>query len=106
MRPRQPAGRPRRSVVHDGGTVYRSDFTQGAGDWHPVRGEWQMVDGAYRQSAGQADRRAVLAVPALSDARDYTLHLKARKLGGAEGFLILFHAKDPENYIWWNIGGW
>ena len=93
-------------VIQDGQTVYRSDFTDGSGHWQPVRGDWQVVDGAYRQSAGQADRRALLAEPALGDAEDYTLHLKARKLGGAEGFLILFHAKDAENYLWWNIGGW
>ena len=38
--------------------------------------------------------------------QDYTLHLKARKLGGAEGFIVMFRAKDANNYYWWNIGGW
>src|SRR5207237_10330322 len=42
-------------VMQDGRTVYRSDFSQGTGGWRPVRGDWQVVDGAYRQSAGQAD---------------------------------------------------
>jgi len=32
--------------------------------------------------------------------------LKARKLGGSEGFLILFSVKDNNNWVWWNIGGW
>src|SRR5262249_40949613 len=31
---------------------------------------------------------------------------KARKHEGSEGFLILYHATDPENFFWWNIGGW
>ena len=38
--------------------------------------------------------------------RDYTYSLKARKLGGAEGFLIPFLVRDDEAKAWWNIGGW
>ena len=37
---------------------------------------------------------------------NYTYSLKARKLGGAEGFLIPFLVKDEEAKAWWNIGGW
>ena len=37
---------------------------------------------------------------------DYTVHLQARKVSGDEGFLILWHAADGNNYQWWNIGGW
>jgi len=37
---------------------------------------------------------------------DYTYTLKARKIAGAEGFLILFHAQDNDNFVWWNLGGW
>ena len=40
------------------------------------------------------------------DWTDYTFSLKARKLGGAEGFLILFRVKDENQKSWWNIGGW
>jgi alpha-L-arabinofuranosidase len=93
-------------VTQHGQTIYRSDFAQGAPDWRPLRGDWKIVEGAYQQSAGENDRRAILAGAALEDASDYTIHLKARKLGGAEGFLILFHARDENNYTWWNIGGW
>ena len=32
--------------------------------------------------------------------------LKARKLGGAEGFLIMFRVRDDNNWVWWNLGGW
>jgi len=38
--------------------------------------------------------------------RDYTLSLRARKLGGREGFIILFYVVDDQNWIWWNLGGW
>jgi alpha-L-arabinofuranosidase len=93
-------------VRQGGRTVYRSDFTQGASDWKPLRGDWKVVDGVYRQTSGEADVRALLTNPALDNASDYTVHLKARKLSGAEGFLILFRARDNDNWYWWNVGGW
>jgi alpha-L-arabinofuranosidase len=37
---------------------------------------------------------------------DYTLSLKARKLGGDEGFLITFQAPGDDSKTWWNLGGW
>ena len=37
---------------------------------------------------------------------NYTYSLKARKLGGAEGFLILFRVGDENAKSWWNLGGW
>jgi alpha-L-arabinofuranosidase len=93
-------------VIQNGRTVYRSAFSRGAADWKPLRGDWKVVDGAYRQTSGEDNVRALLTNPALDNASDYTLHLKARKLGGAEGFLILFRARDNDNWYWWNVGGW
>ena len=37
---------------------------------------------------------------------DYTYELKARKTAGAEGFLVLFHVGGPDDFIWFNVGGW
>ena len=37
---------------------------------------------------------------------DYKVEVTAVKTGGQEGFLIGAGAKDEENYIWYNIGGW
>ena len=37
---------------------------------------------------------------------NYTLALQARKTGGSEGFLVMFNVADPNNWLWWNIGGW
>ena len=90
-------------VVKDGQTLYASDFETGAKEWTPVGGEWKLVDGYLRQAAGGSNRRAVTGDSAWSD---YTYTLKARKLGGAEGFLILFSVKSGEDFVWWNIGGW
>jgi len=59
--------------------------------------------GGLKQSASGNDRRAIAGDP---EWRDYTVSLKARKLSGAEGFLILFHVRDDNDWLWWNLGGW
>ncbi len=66
-------------------------------------GQWTAQDGALRQSSN-----ATAAVATLGEVSwtDYTLSLKARKISGAEGFLIPFHWRDAQNHLWWNIGGW
>jgi alpha-L-arabinofuranosidase len=91
------------TVTHNGQTLFAADFTQGATGWRVVRGDWQVVDGAYRQNGLATDCRAVAGDP---NWRDYTLSLRARKLGGAEGFLIMFRVRDDDNWNWWNLGGW
>ncbi|MDW8104800.1 MAG: alpha-L-arabinofuranosidase C-terminal domain-containing protein [Armatimonadota bacterium] len=90
-------------VTRNGQTLFSADFTQGAAGWRVVRGDWQVVEGSYRQTSGQTDCRAVAGDPSWTD---YTLTLRARKLGGAEGFLILFRVRDDNNWYWWNLGGW
>jgi alpha-L-arabinofuranosidase len=90
-------------VEQNGKTLYQSDFTKGTDGWQLVSGDWKTRDGALRQSAGGDNLLALAGDPAWTD---YTLTLKARKLGGDEGFLILFHVKDAENMAHWNIGGW
>jgi alpha-L-arabinofuranosidase len=62
-----------------------------------------VQDGAYRQTSGETDLRSIAGDPAWTD---YTYTLKARKLGGAEGFLIMFRVRDDNNWLWWNLGGW
>ena len=72
--------------------------------WRLLR---RRLEGAGRRAA--AERRWTDNVRAFAGDKnwtDYTYTLKARKLGGAEGFLILFHVKDEEAKAWWNIGGW
>ena len=94
------------SVAADGKTLYASDFSSKAGDWQAASGDWATVDGVYRQTSTAQNVRTLLDVPSLSDLGDCTIRVKARKLGGGEGFIILFHARDADKYLWWNIGGW
>jgi len=66
-------------------------------------GVWNSQDGTIVQSGGQ---KPALATLGSTDWTDYSYSLKARKVSGAEGFLIPFHFQDGANHIWWNLGGW
>lgn len=92
-------------VTKDGHTVYASDFATGMDGWKTRRGQWAIVDGALRQTSFDEDARAVFGDPSWTN---YTLTLKARKIAGAEGFLVLFGLSDSETRTksWWNVGGW
>jgi len=92
-------------VTQNSKSFYASDFTNGAPGWTPIGGEWKAVDGAYRQTAPGENRFTLLPGHARDEA-DYSLTLKARKLGGSEGFLIMFRSRDMKNFYWWNLGGW
>lgn len=90
----------------DGKVLYQSDF----GDGHGTQGwkllgneaEWSVRDGALRQLA---EKEYIRALVGDSTWTDYTLTLKARKISGKEGFLILFHITGDDDSLWWNIGG-
>lgn len=88
-------------VEQDGHTLYASDFSTNSAGWQEAGGRWSVADGAYRQS----DDAVGLSYFGDESWHDYTLTLKARKLHGAEGFLIVFGHKGDDKY-WWNIGGW
>ncbi len=90
--------------VTTGNTVaYQSDFTKGLDDWKQGDGTWQVQDGALQQTSSDENCYA-----STGDTKwtDYTLSLKARKISGNEGFLILFHFQNDDNFLWWNIAGW
>jgi len=91
-------------VVTQGKKVlYISDFSAGTSGWKSAGGTWVATNGVLRQISGNMDCRAVAGDAGWSD---YTLSARARKLGGQEGFLILFNVVDGQNWTWWNIGGW
>jgi len=92
-----------RVVSAEGRTLFESDFARGLDGWKTAGGEWSVVNGALRQSATDENVRAVTGDPSW---KDYTLMLRARKLGGEEGFLILFETTNMNAPTWWNLGGW
>jgi len=88
----------------DGETLFASDFTTNLDGWKLLGGgHWDITDGQLRQTAEKEFIRALAGKPSWTD---YTLTLKARKLGGREGFLILFHIVNDDDRTWWNLGGW
>ncbi|MEI2722691.1 MAG: alpha-L-arabinofuranosidase C-terminal domain-containing protein [Verrucomicrobiota bacterium] len=93
-----------RVTAPDGKVLLASDFSQNANGWKKLGGgTWSVKDGAMQQTAQKEFIRALAGDMAWTD---YTLELKARKLAGHEGFLILFHIGDDEDRVWWNLGGW
>jgi alpha-L-arabinofuranosidase len=88
----------------DGKVLLASDFSQNSNGWKMLGdGDWSVKDGALRQNAEKENIRAIAGDPSWTD---YTLALKARKLGGREGFLVLFHIVGEQDRLWWNLGGW
>jgi alpha-L-arabinofuranosidase len=87
----------------DGKVLFTSNFDN-TNDWKFLGGgTWAVKDGALQQTAEKEFVRAIVGDKFWSDC---TIELRARKLGGREGFLILFGIKDDEDRNWWNIGGW
>jgi len=90
-----------------GAVLFEDDFADGAGQWEPQSGTWAAQDGAYVQSATNVtDARTIVEGAYAKDWSSYTLELDARKTSGSEGFLVGFAAGGPNDYYWWNLGGW
>ena len=89
----------------DGKELFASDFSKDTKGWKLLGNgaEWKVKDGALLQGA---EKEFIRALAGKRDWQDYTLTLKARKISGAEGFLILFRIAGNEDRTWWNIGGW
>lgn len=88
----------------DGEVLFESDFSKSPDSWAFVGpGEWSVEKGALRQSAELPRVRALIGDKSW---KDYTIELKARKISGREGFIVMFHIQDEEDRISWNLGGW
>jgi alpha-L-arabinofuranosidase len=79
-------------------------FDSAPAGWNAASGVWRSTGGSYRQTSPDQPALSRRELPQIGSA--YTITLKARKLGGAEGVLIGFGKADPGDYYWWNLGGW
>jgi len=84
-------------------TLFADNFKDSYGKWQIVRGMWNIENGIFSQTSNAEN---CYAVAGDSNWSNYTIQVKARKVSGSEGFLIIFGLKDSNNYYWWNIGGW
>ena len=106
---------------------FEDDFSQGMSKWVDLWGDWDIQDGALHQSLISDNCMAVVADEFWQDEwTEYTFEVRAKRLTGAEGFLIMFRLngqpeprgmalrdlpprmadQDPRTEYWWNIGGW
>lgn len=90
-------------VVSNGKTLYEFNPEHGLEGWDEFGGEWSVTDGVLRQTSEAENVRLFTGE---LDWGDYTLTLRARKLAGAEGFLVSFAVPNPRSTTWWNLGGW
>ena len=93
-------------VEVDGKTVYENKLSdpQNIADWDSnSNSEWSIKNGVLRQSSHSADCRIWLPGQSWSK---YDVRCKARKIDGAEGFMVMVHVKDANEYVWVNFGGW
>jgi alpha-L-arabinofuranosidase len=90
----------------DGRVLLKTDLTKDTpanpAGWTFTGDKWSIVQGALKPSALDSETWGMVGDPSWTD---YTLRLKARKTAGNEGFLILFHVSDGDNYARWNVGG-
>jgi alpha-L-arabinofuranosidase len=97
-------------VERDGNVVFTSDFSADAKGWTTEgrRGQWSVADGVYRQAQPAVAWSFIdnAGLPgALKAGTNFTVSLKARKLAGAEGFIIPVGMTDGRR-VQWNVGGW
>ena len=90
-------------VTHGDQVLYACDFANGTKGWKLQGGDWKAEGGVLKQASGAEGVRAVTGDKKWNN---YTYTLKARKLGGSEGFLILVGVDKDNQKSWWNIGGW
>ena len=90
-------------VTQNGKVLCQSDFTAGTKGWKAAGGDWKTQAGVLVQASLKDDVRLTTGEAGWTD---YTYEVKARKTGGQEGFLVLFHVEDKANFIFLNLGGW
>jgi len=71
--------------------------------WQFPRGHWSVDGGVLRSTIGNEEAWTLAGDATWTN---YTVTLRARKTGGDEGFIVLWHSADGDNFRWWNLGGW
>ena len=90
-------------TASDGGKLLAANQARDMKVWQFSGGDWNLRDDAITPAARDAETWAFAGDRNWSD---YTISLRARKVRGREGFIVIWHAADADKYHWWNIGGW
>jgi hypothetical protein len=91
-------------VVAGDKVLVEKSLAEGLLDLEVVAGQWKVVDGVLQQSGTES--KGVHVITGDANWTDYTASVKARKLSGKEGFLLLFRRRDAKNFAVFNVGGW
>lgn len=83
--------------------VLIEDALAAQNSWTVLAGSFTFTKGTYKQAAVAEPAWSLFNLPVMVD--NYTISLRAKKTGGAEGFLIPLAYKNGD-YYWFNIGGW
>jgi len=87
----------------DGKKLSSANLAAEAGRWTFTHGKWSIENGVLRPPEGAQQSWALAGEPTWAN---YTVTLRARKVAGGEGFILLWNSADGDNYRWWNLGGW
>lgn len=87
---------------NQGQLVYSDDF-KSLENWNaPGIGQWRAENGVLRQTGeGHSPAMLLLKTPELKTGR---VSLKARRVGGSEGFLMIFNASSADRFLFCNYG--
>jgi alpha-N-arabinofuranosidase len=91
------------SVTGPNGTLYDRPFGAQNKDWTNISGAWKFEGTSLIQTG---NGRFAQTVVGATDWKNYTIKVKAKKISGSEGFLVLFNYKSPNDFAQWNVGGW
>ncbi|MDD4991007.1 MAG: alpha-L-arabinofuranosidase C-terminal domain-containing protein [Paludibacter sp.] len=91
------------NVTNRSGKTLFSDSFSDQVNWTSISGIWNVSGGVLSQTS--TVKNSLSIAKSISDSV-YTYTVKARKIAGKEGFMIVFGYKDAKNYYRWNIGGW
>jgi alpha-L-arabinofuranosidase len=92
-------------VVADGREVFNSARLANA-DLKLAQGKWTLSSGVIKQTSEEENRRLVFPSVNLAGTQHYIYSMKARKLAGDEGFIIMFDTHGDGRSMQWNVGGW
>jgi alpha-L-arabinofuranosidase len=89
-------------VYDESGQLVGSDDFANLEQWDgPGIGQWQVEDGVLKQTDSSRGPTSLFLKQPLQTGR---ITVKARRVGGNEGFLMFFHADGPERFMFCNYG--
>jgi alpha-L-arabinofuranosidase len=89
-------------IYDDNNQLVLSDDFANLEHWAaPGTGQWKAEDGVLKQTDPNGSPNSLFLKDELKSGR---VTVKARRVGGKEGFLMFFHAAGPERYMFCNYG--